>query len=168
MSARTILISVPDMNELRHLLDLRRNSPALDRQHLEMLAKELDRAEVVSSDAIPPDVVTMHSRVRYRNLDTGEQVTYTLVFPAEADISANKISVLAPIGTALLGYREGDVIEWPVPGGLKRLKVLEVSHPSAAAEDEPGLAVARRGPAGVPLRRVRPKLTRTAMLLVEK
>ncbi len=153
------------MIKLRLMLDLRMNSPALDRQHFEMLAKELDRAEVVSNNAIPADVITMHSRTRFRNLETDEQMTYTLVFPAEANISANKISVLAPIGTALLGYREGDVIEWPVPGGLKQLKILEVLHEPDAADDEHGIAVARRGPAGVSFRRVRSKPFRTATRL---
>lgn len=162
MNAQTILISELEMIKLRQMLDLRMNSPALDRQHFEMLANELDRAEVVSNNAIPADVITMHSRVRFRNLESEEQVTYTLVFPAEADISANKISVLAPIGTALLGYREGAVIKWPVPGGLRQLEVLEVLHEPDAAKDAHELTVDRRGRSSVPFRRVRPKPLRAA------
>jgi regulator of nucleoside diphosphate kinase len=68
----------------------------------------------------------MHSRVRLKDLDSGKENVYTLVFPAEADIAQSRISVLAPLGTALLGYRQGDVIRWRVPGGWRRWKVKEV------------------------------------------
>jgi regulator of nucleoside diphosphate kinase len=71
----------------------------------------------------PPDVVTLHSTVRIRDLDTGRSVVYTVVFPTEADTAQRRISVLAPIGTALIGYRVGDVIEWATPGGERRLRV---------------------------------------------
>ena len=82
---------------------------------------------------IPPDVVTMGSTVRLTDLQTGEEETYTLVYPNDADIDENKLSVLAPIGTALLGYRAGDVVEWPVPAGVRRFRVEEVlSQPARA------------------------------------
>jgi regulator of nucleoside diphosphate kinase len=68
----------------------------------------------------------MHSTVRVRDLETGDEETYTLVYPYEADIEANKLSVFAPIGTALLGYQSGDVVEWPVPAGVARLRIEEV------------------------------------------
>jgi regulator of nucleoside diphosphate kinase len=97
------------------------------------LADELLRARVVPRAEIPPDVVTMNSTVRVRDLETGEEETYTLVYPGEADIEANKLSVLAPVGTALLGYRAGDVVEWPVPAGVTRFRVEEVlSQPRSA------------------------------------
>ena len=82
---------------------------------------------------LPPDVVTMGSTVRLRDLETGEEETYTLVYPDEADIEANRLSVLAPVGTALLGYRAGDVVEWPVPAGVRRFRIEEVvSRPRRA------------------------------------
>ena len=70
----------------------------------------------------------MNSVVRLRDLDSGETEEYELVYPADADMAHNRISVLAPIGTAILGYRLGDVIEWPVPAGLRRLRVEEVLY----------------------------------------
>jgi regulator of nucleoside diphosphate kinase len=77
----------------------------------------------------------MNSKVRLRDLDTGEKETYTLVYPHEADASAGRISVLAPVGTAIVGNRVGDVIEWPVPAGLRRLKVEAVlDQPERAGE----------------------------------
>ena len=126
MQNRTIFITEADGNKLTNLLEARKRLSTLDQEHLWMLEKELDRAEVVNSEDISPDVITMHSQVRIKDLDTGKETDYTLVFPADADISRNRISVLAPIGTALLGYREGDVIEWRVPGGLRKLRVERV------------------------------------------
>lgn len=138
MNSRHILITESDMSKLRKLLDLRMGPASRDQHHLEMLARELERAEVVRSEEIPPDVVTMNSHVRVRDLDAGKDFSYTLVFPEAADISEGRISVLAPIGTALLGYREGDEIEWIVPGGMRRIRVVEVLYQPEAEGDEPG------------------------------
>jgi regulator of nucleoside diphosphate kinase len=77
----------------------------------------------------------MRSRVRLSDLNTGQEVVYTLVFPSEANFDDGKISVLAPIGTAMLGYREGSIIEWQVPSGLRRLKVEEILYQPEAAGD---------------------------------
>lgn len=95
--------------------------------NLAALAGELRRAQVVPRSEIPADVVTMHSTVRVRDMEDGEEETYTLVYPHEADIETGKLSVLAPVGTALLGYRAGDVVEWPVPAGVARLRIEEVA-----------------------------------------
>lgn len=152
MSVRTILVTQSDMQKLVQLLDLRGTSQARDQQHLEMLAQELERAEVVPSEGIPSDVVTMHSHVLVRDLDSGREAGYTLVFPVDADVNEGKISVLAPIGTALLGYREGDEIEWQVPGGIRRLKVVRVLYQPEASGHEPGTGVARHRIAGAALR----------------
>ena len=85
------------------------------------LEEELSRAAVVAPEAIPRGVVTMNSRVRFRDELTGEQSEVALVYPEHADIAAGKISVLAPVGTALLGLTEGDSIEWLVPSGKQRV-----------------------------------------------
>jgi len=84
---------------------------------------------------MPPDVITMNSKVRVRDMQTREESEYTLVFPHAADIKQGKISVLAPIGTALLGYKTGDVIRWEVPAGTRVLKVLSVLYQPEAAGD---------------------------------
>ena len=90
------------------------------------------RADVVEAEAIPRDVVTMNSEVRLQDLDSGDIKVYRLVFPSQAR-TENSISILAPIGTAMLGYRVGDVIEWRVPKGIRRLKVLDVLYQPEAA-----------------------------------
>jgi len=120
-----IYITDNDFEVLRRLVAGRREQNSTDREHLDMLQDELDRAEVVRPDELPRDVITMNSEVRVQDLDSGEVRTYRLIFPMQSRTD-NSISVLAPIGTAMLGYRVGDVIEWRVPKGIRRLKVLEV------------------------------------------
>lgn len=127
-----IYITDADYEKLQRLVAGGRLANSGDREYLEMLEEELDRAEVVEPDAIPHDVVTMNSEVRLKDLDSGEIRTYRLIFPAQAR-AENSISVLAPIGTAMLGYRVGSVIEWRVPKGIRRLKVLEVIYQPEAA-----------------------------------
>lgn len=109
--------------------DLERLSALLETHggRFKELEGELARAVVVSSDEIPADVVTMNSRVLFANESTGEHREVTLVFPHEADIDVWKISILAPVGTALLGLRVGQSIDWEVPSGDKhRYRVLAV------------------------------------------
>jgi regulator of nucleoside diphosphate kinase len=98
------------------------------RPHAE-LQRELDRAIVVASDAVPPDVVTMNSRVRYSDETSGVQRVASIVFPSEADASDCRLSVLSPIGTALLGLSVGQAIDWDFPDGSRRsLRVDELVH----------------------------------------
>jgi regulator of nucleoside diphosphate kinase len=92
------------------------------------LEEEFDRAEVVEPKDIPPDVITMRSTVRLNDLSTGEEMVYWLAFPTEANCDEGRISILAPVGTAMLGYRGGDVIEWEVPSGVRRLKVGKIPY----------------------------------------
>ena len=133
MSSRTIYITKPDMQKLRALIaGVQAGSPK-PKTNLEKLEKELDRAKLVSPQKIPKDVITMNSRVRVLDIESGEESTYTIVFPSEANITSNKISILAPIGTALLGYRVGDIVDWEVPSGLKRLKIVETLYQPEAA-----------------------------------
>jgi regulator of nucleoside diphosphate kinase len=107
-----------------------------------MLKSELERARVVLAEEAPTDVVTMHSQVRVLDLETGEQSNYMLVFPADADVAAKRISVLAPLGTALLGFREGDTLEWMMPGGMRRLRIEQVHQTVADGSETPTAAVA--------------------------
>ncbi len=99
------------------------------------LNKEIKRAKIVDSKDIPNDTITMNSKFRLKDLDSGEESTYTLVFPEEENIYENKISIYAPMGIALIGYRVGDIIEWPVPCGKLRIEVLEILYQPEAAGD---------------------------------
>ena len=124
-----IYITEPDHERLTKLIEIARERESeANREYLDRLEEELDRAEVVQQKDIPADVITMRSTVRVKDLDTGEEMIYHLVFPTEANYDEGKISVLAPVGTAMLGYRHGDVIEWQVPSGVRRLAVEEVVY----------------------------------------
>src|SRR3954452_11059261 len=126
MKKRTLIISRADRESLEALIDTARMDSRVREDYLAALEGELSRARVVPAGRVPADVVTMNSVVRLRDLDSDETEEYELVYPKDADTENNRISVLAPIGTAILGYRLGDVIEWPVPAGLRRLRVEEV------------------------------------------
>jgi regulator of nucleoside diphosphate kinase len=93
------------------------------------LEAELERAEIVEPDAIPPDVVTMNSTVRFTLAEKGEEFSLTLVYPKDAGAEHQRISVLAPVGSALLGLSVGDELEWPRPGGGKStVRVIDVVY----------------------------------------
>jgi len=133
MELRDIYITKYDLTRLRELLQVGISFAERDRQSLESLQDELDRAHVVEPTAVPHDVVTMNSRARLKDLETNEEKVYTLVFPSEANLEQQKISILAPIGTAILGYRVGDAVEWQVPGGIRKLRIEEILYQPEAA-----------------------------------
>ena len=135
MKKRTIYINAFDRKRLMRLIEDSTNFNNPDKNYLKELEKELNRGKIVEPKDIPKDVITMNSVVRLKDLDSGEEMMYTLVFPGIADISKNKISILAPVGTALIGYRVGDIIEWKVPAGLRKLKVEEILYQPEAAGD---------------------------------
>jgi len=130
MRRARLFITESDFQRLRSLIESVKTFFRRDQEHLGALEEELNRAEIVRPDKLPANVVTMNSRVRITDLDTGEQATYILAYPHDADIAHNRISVLAPIGTALLGYRAGSVIDADVPRGKKRLKIEAVMPPA--------------------------------------
>jgi regulator of nucleoside diphosphate kinase len=125
MQGREIYITERDMERLRALIDI---GGRKDAAYLECLENELDRAKVVDPRDIPGDVVTMNSSVLVKDLDSNEEKTFVLVFPGKANMTENAISILAPVGIALIGYREGDLIEWDVPAGTKRFQVMKVIY----------------------------------------
>jgi regulator of nucleoside diphosphate kinase len=133
MESRDIYITDYDLTRLRELLQVGISFAERDRQSLETLQEELDRAHIVEPTAIPHDVVTMNSQVRLTDLETNEAQVYTLVFPSQANLEQRKLSVLAPIGTAILGYRVGDTVEWRVPAGIKKLRIEEILYQPEAA-----------------------------------
>jgi len=102
---------------------------------LNALLEELHRAIIVDPKEVPDDVITMNSRAEMLDLESGETLTFTLVFPEEANIEEEKISVLAPIGAGMLGYRVGDEFEWKVPAGLRHMRVTGVRYQPEAAGD---------------------------------
>lgn len=126
MSKREIRITARDMERLRELIDDAKRGDPRKAQELKDLEAELDRALLVADDEMPGDVVQMHSEAHLVDEDTGEEMICRLVFPGEADITHMRVSVLAPIGTAILGYRAGDHFEWRVPAGTRQYTIKAV------------------------------------------
>lgn len=135
MKKRKIYITESDKKRLEDLIEKAREFGTQKGSDLDALAAELARAEVVQANEIPADVITMNSQVSIRDMTAKETSTYTLVFPEESNADENKISVLAPIGTAILGYAKGDTIEWQVPAGLRKLKVEAIIYQPESSGD---------------------------------
>ena len=128
-----LIVSSRDLARLEALLD----SPVLSRHPAAIaLMDELNRAEVRAPEAIPADVVTMHSRVECEDIASGEEHVLTLVYPNEANVDKGHVSILAPVGSALLGLSVGQTIDWTAPGGRQlRLRVTAVHYQPEAAGD---------------------------------
>ncbi len=135
MTDKPIQITQFDLDRLKKLLENAVHTEYRGSDYLARLQAELDRAQVVLPETISQTVVTMNSTVVLLDLDTGEEETYTLVFPENADLPSGKISILAPVGTAMLGYEVGDMFEWDVPAGVRRLKVEQIIYQPEAAGD---------------------------------
>ncbi len=133
MTREQILVTREDKKRLLRVLP-RIGTEYADREDLVLLGEELERAVEVEPEAVPADVVTLNSTVRVIDLESSEATDYTIVMPGEANYEAGRISVLAPLGTGLLGYRVGNEIEWDVPRGTRRLRIDAVLfQPEAAA-----------------------------------
>ncbi|RIK74747.1 MAG: nucleoside diphosphate kinase regulator [Planctomycetota bacterium] len=126
MTKPTIIITEADYERLSALLASQFATVISPVEYLDDLRAELKKARIVRPAEVPRNVVTMNSTVTLRDLETGEKETYTLVYPDQADIANNRLSVLAPVGTAILGQRVGDELTWRVPAGWRRLKVQRV------------------------------------------
>lgn len=131
-----ITVTRPDYDRLVQLAhQVATRSPAV----AEFLSEELERASVVPAAEARPDVVTMGARVRFRMTPGGREREVTLVFPGDADLSANRISILTPVGVALLGLSPGQSLTWTDPGGHERtVTVLEVKGHPATGHETPG------------------------------
>lgn len=129
--SRRIIITEQDMQKLKKLVDAEVDD-AKNKPHVLDLDNELKRAEIVNKNEIPDDIITMNSSVLL-SLD-GMDETITLVYPHEADVDNNMLSVLSPIGTAIIGFREGDVVEWAVPSGITIIDIKKVIYQPEAVE----------------------------------
>lgn len=133
-ATENLVISSFDKQRLMRLL---RGPQTTDevREELLDLEREIERGTEVQPQEIPADVITMNSTVRVTDVDSGSTHVYTIVFPADADYEKGRISILAPLGTALLGYRVGDTVDWPMPRGVRHLRIDEILYQPEAAGD---------------------------------
>ena len=134
MKTLPIIMNAADHRELSRAIGALGTLTERGRTELAALRGELERAQIVAPEGVPSDVITMNSRAELVDLESKERMEFTLVFPRDADIEEGRISVLAPLGTAMLGHRVGDEFEWVVPYGRRRLRVAAVRFQPEAGE----------------------------------
>ena len=135
MSSKPIQITQFDLDRLKKLVEEAAYTDYRGRDYLARLQAELEGAQVVPPQEVSQAVITMNSTAVLLDLETREEETYTLVFPEDAEVARGRISILAPIGTAMLGYEVDDTFEWPVPDGKRRLQVRRILYQPEAAGD---------------------------------
>ncbi len=134
----SVIISERDARRLKLLIQARKSvRSGMSLENLRRLERELERARIVPDAELPEDVIAMDSIVELEDMENGELMTYTLVYPESADITRGHVSILAPLGTAMLGYRVGDEFDWPVPGGTLCLRVRKLLGRLASAPHRP-------------------------------
>ena len=128
MTKKATYIASSDVSTLTDFLAvaLRVTKDDGNKKHLRKLQLKLQRSKVVAPEQMPKKVVAMNAKVRLRDLDRQEDLTYTLVYPINADLAENKISVLSPVGSAIVGQKVGDTIKSELPSGIIRLKIEDV------------------------------------------
>jgi regulator of nucleoside diphosphate kinase len=123
---KNLILLTDDYKLLLSFMNGVKGRTAFDRRNVEDLSGELKKAKLVNKDNFPPDVVRINSTVRIKTEEKNEIMEFMLVTPDRANIKEKRISVLAPIGTALLGFRKGERVKWQVPSGKKTFTILEV------------------------------------------
>lgn len=134
MTERTILITEKHLARLQALLQSARRFLPSERAHLLRLQDDLENAVIMSAESIPPQVVAINRQIHIKDLQAGYNCAYQLVFPRDADIRENRISVLSPIGASLIGARAGDLVEISAPRGIKFMRILQVQQPEPAMD----------------------------------
>lgn len=132
MNKKRLIVNSRDYVKLKQIIGI---AAATGNQHVKNLEAELSNALLLDPEKIPDNVITMNTKVVFRDVNEDEEFVYTLVYPEEADMSQGKLSILAPIGTALLGYSIGDEVTWNVPAGLKTFRIEKILYqPEANGE----------------------------------
>lgn len=134
MLNRNIVVSALDHSRLHDLVIAAKEFATADIKLLESLEAELARSRIVSSEEIPPYVITMNTCVHLTDLATGEDLKFCLVYPSDADLHKNNLSILTDLGVAIIGFSVGDTIEWNSPEGLRRLRVNSIDFQPEAVK----------------------------------
>ncbi len=128
MSERRIILNHSNYIVLKGLVESLKRTGKLKLPHFARFAREMKEAIVMESQTIPDDVVTLYSRVRYRFLDNKDSLEHVIVFPAQTKESPEYLSILSPLGLAMIGEREGTIVEYDAPGGVYKFQIEEVIH----------------------------------------
>lgn len=130
-----IILNRLDYARIKKCINDAKQFKSISNTEAEKLMKELDSAKIVEPEAIPSNVVTMNSIVKLSFLNNKKQVQFQIVYPNQANLKENKISIFSPIATALIGYKVADEIEWIVPAGLTNIRIDEIIYQPEAAGD---------------------------------
>ena len=130
-----IILNRLDYARIKKCISDARQFKSISNAEAENLLKELDSAKIVEPEAIPYNVVTMNSIVKLSFLNNNKQVQFQIVYPDQANLKENKISIFSPIATALIGYKVADEVEWVVPAGLTKIRIDEIIYQPEAAGD---------------------------------
>lgn len=132
---KKVTITKNDYTRIYKAITDAKNSKTINSNEAEKLLSELSKAEIVPSEKIDKDVVTMNSEVKLFFENTQKKQSFKIVYPQDANLKENKISIFSPIATALIGYKIGDEIEWIVPGGMTKIKIVDLIYQPEAAGD---------------------------------
>lgn len=132
---KKIIVNKLDYLRIQKYIREARMTKTIEPTEAEKLVNELESATLVDPQEIPADVVTMNSVVKISFVDEQVQQEFKIVYPNEADFKSKKVSIFSPVATALIGFRIGDLIEWMVPGGIKRIKIEKIIYQPEAAGD---------------------------------
>ena len=130
-----IIINRLDYSRIKKSINDAKQFRSISNDEAEKLIKELDSAKIVEPEAIPSNVVTMNSIVKLSFQNNNKQIQFQIVYPEQANVKENKISIFSPIATALIGYKVNDEIEWIVPAGLTKIRIDEIIYQPEAAGD---------------------------------
>jgi regulator of nucleoside diphosphate kinase len=130
-----LIINSLDYSRIKKCISDAKQFRSINEGEAEKLMNELNSAKIVMPEKIPSDVVTMNSIVKLSFLNNNKQVQFQIVYPEQANLKENKISIFSPIATALIGYKIKDEIEWIVPAGLTKIRIDEIVYQPEAAGD---------------------------------
>lgn len=130
-----IIINRLDYSRIKKCISDAKQFNSISNAEAEKLTNELNSAKIVEPEAIPSNVVTMNSIVKLSFINNNKQVQFQIVYPDQANLKENKISIFSPIATALIGYKVADEIEWIVPSGLTNIRIEEIIYQPEAAGD---------------------------------
>lgn len=130
---KSIMLTQTDYERLKGVLQTYGGTATNEKKSIHSLRVDIERAKKVASEKIPAQVVTMNSKIRVRNVSNNKMIDMTLVYPNDADVKQQKVSVLAPVGAAVLGYSIGDTITWQMPTGTSELKIEEIYYQPEAS-----------------------------------
>jgi regulator of nucleoside diphosphate kinase len=130
-----LIINSLDYSRIKKCISDAKQFKSINEAEAAKLMSELNSAKIVKPESIPSDVVTMNSIVKLSFLNNNKQVQFQIVYPENANLKENKISIFSPIATALIGYKISDEIEWIVPAGLTKMRIDDIIYQPEAAGD---------------------------------